>query len=327
MAFRLLHIAVSDEDADVLCEKISALDPQNMWRGPRNSDDQAGQVFVVVHTTQQQEMMDTISEAMEGRDDWRLVVHHLEAILPEIDDEERLREQEEQNTVAAREEIFTQVRQDARVTNDYLVLTALATVVAAIGLNSDQVAVVIGAMVIAPLLGPILAFAFGTALGNRNLLWDSGKSFAVGMLVSVAVGGTLGMLIPVNLDSTLLTFDQSLGIYTLALPVASGAAAGLMVARGRVSALVGVMVAAALLPPVSAFGLLLGGGEHWQAARALATVAINVVAITLAAQVVFLTKGVRPRRYLDERHKNSVRTNIGVLAGLLLVAAGVIWWV
>lgn len=326
MAFRLLHISLDSADVDRVCDCIESLEPQNLWVAGTSETDAPSQVFAVVHTTRQQEVMDAVAEALEGRSDWRMLVQDLRATLPEIEDEDRRARNERQTQLAAREEIFAQVKAESRITVDYLVLTALATVVAAIGLNSDQVAVVIGAMVIAPLLGPILAFSFGTALGNRALLRDSALSFAGGLAVSVLVGGALGFVVPVNLDSALLNYTEPLGLTTLALPVASGAAAGLMVAQGRVSALVGVMVAAALLPPVSAFGLLLGAGEHVQAARALSTVAINVIAITLAAQVVFVAKGVRPRKYLGESHKSSIRLNIGTCLFLVVGAGVAIWW-
>lgn len=326
MSFRLICVAVDPGDADRIADLLEQCDPRSTWRSPAGQaeEQEQEQIFAVVHVTAVQEVMDRIAGALEDRDGWRLMAQSLEAVLPEAESDEELETVAARNATAAREEIFTQISEDAVLTPDFLILVGIATFVAAIGLSNDNIPVVIGSMVIAPLLGPILAFAFGTALGNRQLLVSSVRSLSAGLGVAVATGLLLGLIVPSDMESPLLNYSRQLGIEELALPVASGAAAGLMVARGRVSALVGVMVAAALLPPLSAFGLLIGHGSWAQGLRALAVVGINIVAITLSAQLVLLAKGVRPRRYLSDRHRNSIRINIAVCAGLLASAAAAV---
>ena len=236
--------------------------------------------------------------------------------------EDAIKRLNDESTQAAREEIDVDVSRGAVLSLDYLLMVALATIVAAIGLSSGQVAVVIGAMIIAPLLGPILAFSFGTALGNRKLLWLSAKSFGAGLAVSLMAGGILGMFLPPGLDAGLVNFENPLGLTTAALPLASGAAAALMVTQNNAPALVGVMVSAALLPPLAAIGLLIGGGEYEQALRAAATVTANIVAITLAAQVIFVWKGIRPRGWLTDSRETSLRWNLVIWVLLLALVVG-----
>ncbi|NSX54053.1 TIGR00341 family protein [Parasulfitobacter algicola] len=318
MPFRLIQLSVPRDWSDSISEITEDLPQGDCWSIRSKNDDHPDQIFMLVHTADSQEKMDKISDALADCDHWKLISHSTEAVLPEPEDEEKQEDLDQQNQSAAREEIYADVRNGAILTSDYLVLTGLATLVAAIGLNTGQLAVVIGAMVIAPLLGPIIAFSFGTTLGNRDLLWISLKSLLVGLAVSIAVGMTLGLSLPVNIESGLMNFKEPLGLNTVALPLASGAAAALMVARGNQSALVGVMVAAALLPPIAAFGLLLGAQEYRQAIRAMVTVLVNIVAINLAAQAVFLSKGIRPRSWLSDDYQNSLRWNIGVSIALVL---------
>ena len=306
--------------ADKVREVLQEYEERDWWEttGTRNSD---RHLFTVsITTARSQEVLDAVSEALEGKDDWRLISMATEAALPEPEKEAEEKQRAE-GIAASREEIYKDVSANAKLTRDYLLMTALATVVAAIGLNTDQVAVVIGAMVIAPLLGPILAFAFGTALGNRGLLWVAAKSLLAGLAAAGVFGTGLGLVFPVNLDSSLMDFSGAITLTTVALPLASGAAAALMLAGGQTSALVGVMVSAALLPPLAAFGLLLGNAEWMAGLKALATVIINVVAINLAGQLVFVLKGVRPRNYLSDSHQTSVYWSLGVWAGLVALLA------
>ena len=115
-----------------------------------------------------QKAIDAISAILEDETDWQLVVIPIEASLPKIPEEDETRQQ--QKTLALREEIYDDISRGGRLNRDYLLLTLLSTLVVVFGMAADNVAVVIGAMVIAPLLGPILAFSFGSALGDLALM-------------------------------------------------------------------------------------------------------------------------------------------------------------
>ena len=101
---------------------------------------------------------------------------------------------------------------------------------------------------------------------------------------------------------------------------AACAAAALSIATGLPAALVGVMVAVALLPPASAAGLLAGSGAWELAGRATLLLSINVVAVNLSALMVYYFKGVRPRTWLERRSaKRSVYVNAGVWITLIVI--------
>ncbi|NIV31321.1 MAG: DUF389 domain-containing protein, partial [Anaerolineae bacterium] len=87
-------------------------------------------------------------------------------------------------TAISREELYNRVEKNARLDRTYLLLVALSTVVVAIGLVEDNVAVVIGAMVIAPLLGPNIALALSAALGDKTLMGQALRTNLSGMTVA-----------------------------------------------------------------------------------------------------------------------------------------------
>jgi len=326
MADRLIQLVGAEDDIQAICDRLEETPAYDWWRArPAEGDDKRHTLFIALYAADVQDVLDMVSDELEDHEDWHLYALPTEASLPDTQDEEEKERLAEKQSVSAREEIYASMRQGTALTRDYLFLTALATLVAALGLTSDQVAVVIGAMVIAPLLGPLLAFAFATTLGNFDLLKVALRALAAGLGVAVAVGVAIGLIVGGSPDNSMMDFSGVLSLRTLALPLASGAAAAMFVAGGNTTALVGVMVAAAILPPLAAFGLLLGGGNTGGALRALASVVSNIVAINLAAQVVFLLKGIRPRRWESERHASSVRVSLGVSVALVLVTAGVLF--
>lgn len=139
---------------------------------------------------------------------------------------------------------------------------------AAIGLIESNVAVVIGAMVIAPLLGPNLAFGLGTALGDASLMRKSALTNSVGILLAIALSVLIGLFTLFDVSSPELIPRTQVGLDSIALALASGAAAALSLTTGLSSVLVGVMVAVALLPPAVTFGLMLGHGDvTWLSAQ------------------------------------------------------------
>ena len=167
----------------------------------------------------------------------------------------------------------------------------LSTVVASVGLEQDSVAILIGAMVIAPLLGPNVAFAFGAAIGDRTLMLSAGKSGVLGVVLSVVIAGVLAFLIAPNIASHELLARTSVDYAGIALALASGAAAALSVTTGLSATLVGVMVAVALLPPAVTVGIMLAAGRMNLAVGAAMLLIANIACVNLAAQLVFLAQG------------------------------------
>lgn len=286
---------------------------------------------IVVEPKDGQALVDALQTAFSSCPDWRINIMPLEASLPvpeRIKEELAAKEataQEKEKTKtssngALREELVQKVNKDILFDINFVVLTVLSAIVATIGLNSDSVTIVIAAMVIAPLLGPILAFALGTALGDTDLMARAAKTGLLGFLLGFVTAFLMAFFIPVDLASQELLDRTTIGPAIVVLALASGAAAALSLTTGSSSALVGVMVAVALLPPSAASALFLGAGEYQQAQRAAILLGLNVISVLLAAQLVFAWKGIRPRIFSDrKRAGKALRINI-VLWAIVLAA-------
>ena len=142
----------------------------------------------------------------------------------------------------------------------------------------------------------------------------------IGLTIAIGVAIAAGFLLPLNLNSNQINAFTSVEYDNVALALASGAAAVLSLTSGLSSVLVGVMVAVALLPPAAALGLLLGAGELFKAMGAAILLAVNLICVNLAAQMVLVSRGVRPRTWWQKKEAHqSVILNLALWGILLLL--------
>ncbi|HHO47816.1 MAG TPA: TIGR00341 family protein [Desulfobacteraceae bacterium] len=309
--------ASSSNTVQAVAEKAKAAD----FRLGAVGEDGMRQMRMLVSDDHLQVALDSLQNTLGAQPTARIAVLALEAYLPKPDEDTR--KQEDQAT-AARESLYEGVEKNAQLDSGFLVLVALSTVVAAIGLIENNVAVVIGAMVIAPLLGPNLALSLGTALGDIVLMRKAVQTLFAGILLAVALSVGLGMLWQSDITSRELLLRTEAGLDSVALALASGAAAALSLTTGLSSVLVGVMVAVALLPPAAALGLMLGQARFDLAVGAGLLLGINIVCINLAGKIVFFIKDIRPRTWLEkEKAKRAmvVYTAVWLVTLLLLILA------
>lgn len=296
--------------------------------GQLAGDDQRQLWQLLVRPEACQAVLDALQSILADRTDARIVMLPVEAALPRIEEQEAGDKQEGSKAAITREALYENVAKGARLDANYLLLVALSTVVAAIGLNEDSVAIVIGAMVIAPLLGPNLALALATAMGDAALMYRAVTTGILGLLLALGLSFLIGLGWTPDLESAELVARTRVGLESAALALASGAAATLSLTAAVPTALVGVMVAVALLPPTATIGIMLGGGHLSQAFGAALLLAVNIVCVNLAAKVVFLLKGVRPRTWLEKRRASqSMKLYIGFWAVslIILIVAMLLW--
>jgi len=199
-------------------------------------------------------------------------------------------------------------------------LIALSAVVASVGLLKDDIAVVIGAMVIAPLYGPNAALAVGTSLGDAKLIGGALKALCVGLGITIAVSTVVGVLRPVDSELSSIASRTVVGYADVVLALSAGAAGAFAFTAGRARALTGVVVAVALLPPVAAAGLLLGDGQPHLAIGSLLLAAVNLICINLAAVSAFALQGVQPRAWWKaERARRASRVAGAIWLTLLVM--------
>ncbi|KCZ47879.1 MULTISPECIES: TIGR00341 family protein [unclassified Hyphomonas] len=308
----------ADERLDVVLRAVKASEPVDYYVLETEQKDRR-LVSVFVREGVEQTLMDNVQSALEGANGWRISILPIEATAPKL--EEPKPGKEAKSTQATREEIYSDVASGARFDRNFFIMVVLSTIVAAIGLNSDGVAAVIGAMVIAPLLGPVLGFSMGAALGDFAMLKRATVTLAAGIGTALACSLLLSFLLPIDLQSHELMSRAEVRLDGLALAMAAGGAAALSLTRSQSAALVGVMVAAALLPPGAAVGLFMGAGEWALALRACLLLALNVAALILSALIVFRLRRIRPRSWIEQKNANRAVLLNALLSGFVLIVS------
>jgi uncharacterized hydrophobic protein (TIGR00341 family) len=320
---RIVEVITDAGHTDSLAGIAEHFEATDFWWGADNEDGRRSFRLLVADASRQG-VVDALQSLLGAAENTRIIILPVDTVLPRPSAEDE--EGKKRRTVTAtREELYSQIAKGALLDSNFLLLTFLSTIVAAIGLAEDNVAVVVGAMVIAPLLGPNIALAFATSLGDRSLMWQALKTTIAGLTLALLLSYVIGTIWPVDLASEEVLARTGVGLDSVALALASGAAAVLSLATGLSATLVGVMVAVALLPPTAVLGMLLGTGQPQLAFGAGLLLAVNVVCVLLAAMTVFLLKGVRPRTWLERtKAKQSLAISITFWAGLLLILVAVI---
>ena len=226
-----------------------------------------------------------------------------------------------QLTREQRIDLFENLQNGSRFSFDFLALICLSTSIAALGLIQNSGAVVIGAMLVAPLLTPMLGAGLSLVQGNIPLIKDAARSIGLGFLTALVVGFIFGWLTPIHVLTPELLGRGSPNILDLIIALLSGAAAAYAVARPNLSgALPGVAIAAALVPPIATSGIALAVGDFSNATGAAALFGLNLVAIILGCSIALYCIGVRGFRKHTHRSLWVRRTLLALVIVALVIS-------
>lgn len=331
MADKIIKI-LSENDKEpqlrALAEDYSAI---TFW-DKRGSDNNNYEFNIVVPAEYVQALTDKIQTALGSEKGWHILTLKLESIIPRQDDQQDVGGNENAKKLVSgeitREALYETIEQGAKFHTDFIALVVLSTIVAAIGIINDNLAVVIAAMVIAPLLGPNLALSFGVTLGDRGMVAKALQTNAIGFGLTLILSISIGLLIPAHsyVDNIEYLTRIEAGFSAVIVALASGVAAVLSLTSGISSAMVGVMVAVAMMPPAVVFGLTLGSGQLEASYGAALLLGVNIICVNLAAQFVFAFKGIRPRTwYQRKKSEQSIRFSVMFWTLLLLVLMALIF--
>ncbi len=188
---------------------------------------------------------------------------------------------------------------------DFLALISLSTLIAALGLVRNSAAVVIGAMLVAPLMTPLVAIGFSLIQGNEKLMRSALKSVLLGFTVAIGIGAICGGFLQLLAPDVAITPEMSSrgvpNLLDLIVALASGIAAAYAMGRPNlISALPGVAIAAALVPPIATSGLALAMGDLLLFGGSLLLFATNIIAIVLGTAITFWAVGINERSSKSE---------------------------
>lgn len=314
MPLRLIEVFLPQQHQTNVLEALQDEDVIGVWHEQLN--EQQMMCKVLVNTEEVDSVIDVLEEFSDD-DNYRLVLLPVEASLPRPPSEKPnlpddfLKQSYNQKSTKkpkrlriSREELYTDVAASIKVSTTFIAMVTLSAIVASIGLLKDNVAVIIGAMVIAPLLGPNVALALATTLADLDLAKRAMKANLLGISISFVIALAVGIIfsnfpgtdmaaIPEILTRTKVDMGDIL------LAVVSGIAGALAMTMGVSTTLVGVMVAVALLPPLATFGMLLGAGEIKLAFNAFVLLATNIISVNLAGVTTFVIQGVWPATFFE----------------------------
>ncbi len=217
--------------------------------------------------------------------------------------------------------VYRESRRNARTTRDFITMIAISTVIATLGLMLNAPAVIIGAMLIAPLMGAIIAMGLGVVQGDARLLKLGMKTTGWGVFITLIVSFGLELIIPLNGLTDEMLARSSPNLLDLGVALAAGAAGAYALARKNVSSsLPGVAIAVALIPPLATAGMALAL-LSWQTALGAGLLFLtNLVGIVAMSSWVFLSMGFQPEFGRRERLQLFSRGWQAILVMILLIS-------
>ena len=173
-------------------------------------------------------------------------------------------------SVDSAEDLHERARRDATLSVDYFVLVVASCLIATLGLLENSVAVIIGAMIVAPLMGPIQSFAYAGLGGDTGLLRKSLLAVAIGSLLAIALSWLVAAIVAFPSYGSEVAARTRPTVLDLAIAIAAGGVAGYARVRPSVASTVaGTAIAVTLMPPLCVAGLLFGVRAWHEAMGAL----------------------------------------------------------
>ena len=232
-------------------------------------------------------------------------------------------------SIERRAEVQISLRESSTPNFDFFVLVFLSCIIATYGLLSNSAATIIGAMLVAPLMSPIIGLGLASIRGDALLFRNAILALAQGALIAIVLSAIITWfndLVPVvsfqDLPQEVISRTQP-SPSDLAIALAGGLAATFALVQPNLSAaLPGVAIATALMPPLCAVGVCVALGDWKLAAGAILLFVTNAVTIAAASILLFYTVGFTPpRREGEERVPRSLRISL-ILTALLLLPLG-----
>jgi uncharacterized hydrophobic protein (TIGR00341 family) len=325
MALRLIQIKLPDADQDLILEMIADKKIITTWADHR----MPGYLILQVAPAEACEaIMDKFEQRFNGVSGFHILLLPVEAFIPRLAEEEdsnktstaeQTGDASEKKHRISREELYSEIHEGIRIGPVFLAMTVLSSVVAAIGLLRNDLAVIIGAMVIAPLLTPNAALSLSAALGDAELARKAFKTNIIGVSISFFFAICVGFIFNVDPGTPALAARTSIGSSDLILALAAGSAGTLAFTTGVPGALIGVMVAVALMPPLVTCGMLFGDGKFLLSFGAFLLVAANVTCVNIAGVATFALQGVRPRTWWEAEKAKKATIKVSVVLSTLFI--------
>ena len=276
-------------------------------------------VNIVLSKDKVDKVIDDLKQKFPHLEDWQLLVLPVETISTGQNTQLSESSDPDEDKRISRQEIYTQISESVRLCSTEIALVILSTVIAAIGLLQGSQVVIIGAMVIAPLLKPNMALGVATTLGDLSLAIRTIKVGLTEIFLALSLSILLGTFVPVDLGINEIASRTRVDFADIILAFASGVAGAISITVGEQSAVVGVMVSVALLPPLVVLGMLIGSGLWGSALETAVLVSTNIVCLNLAAIATFWVRDIRPQQLMSKFQASKI-TGVATVFWLVILA-------
>lgn len=221
-------------------------------------------------------------------------------------------------TLLSQKEIYSKAQEFSGFSRAQWALVGLSSAIASYGLIINNLIVVIGAMMLAPLLSPFVSGAISLVIGDSKLMKESLISGSLSFLLAIAVSYVAVLPFPVTMNPALRTI-VSFGFPVILLSFLVGAAAAFTFATGFRDQIAGVAVAIALVPPLAGAGIGLKVGNALYALHSASIAAINILAVLISGYVSFKLMGLSPPTYYKEKKAEKLSKAVPIALFILLL--------
>lgn len=326
MARRKVEIFINASQKEELKASLEKNEVKDVWWGEMdNAKTMAG---FLTDAEMAEDLFDRLEKKYAGSLDFRIIISPVEAVIPREEMVEEVEPEEvkvEKKNIfllrISRAELYDDILNFSSLDRNFIIMVVLSSIVAGIAIMTDNMPVLVGAMVIAPLLGPNIAIAFGTALGDVELVRKSAITALISTCIALVISFGWGMFFSSQLQDISISEIQ---LSDIVLAFVSGAAGAVTILRGGSSSLVGVMVAVALLPPLMRTGLYAGGGLWTQSMHAFLVFLANTICVNLAGVLTFVIAGLSPKYWWEEKKAKRYSRKAMVMWSVLLLVLVVV---
>ncbi len=293
--YRLIEIILPKENQEDLKNIFNTKGIVDYWQEESYKDKLAYKILI--QTPYSQTLIDKLSKIKNIR----IIVLDVITTLPSPQTSTK------KKIKVSREELYAKIINSSEINYIYFTMLILSTIIAIFGFATNNVAVIIGAMVIAPLLGPNIAAAFGITLGDMNLTKKGFITLLSGSFMTYIIAIIFGALLHISPSLSQISSRIHLHYSDIIIAISSGIAGVLAFTTGYNLSLVGVMVAISLLPPLVASGMLFGSGYFLFSFSALLLFFINVVSLILSGVITFRFQGIKAKTWWEEKKAKTYR--------------------
>ena len=210
------------------------------------------------------------------------------------------------SSMLSQEEVYSKAQGAPDFNAAQWALTALSGGIASYGLMLDNIAVVIGAMMVAPLLSPLVSSAVSLTIGDSTLLKKSLRTTLISIPIVVLIGAISVIPFSLSINST-MNLIVSAGLENMILSLMVGSAATLAYVTGVREQIAGVAVAIAVVPPLAAIGVGLTIGNIVFASKAFSIAMVNILAVIVSGSISLKLLGFRPSTYYKQKKAEKMK--------------------